>query len=105
MKIVEYIIPLGLDSRRRVRHCRVDNIITEFVIQYEIKIKNEWYPVVRYDTVHGFAHKDIIDPKGKTRKTPLPFNDFNIALTYAERDLKDNWKKYRDNFLKEMNDD
>jgi len=34
----------------------------------------------------------------------LPFDDFNLALTFAEKDLKDNWQKYRENFLKEVKD-
>jgi hypothetical protein len=32
----------------------------------------------------------------------LGFSDFNLALTFAEKDLKDNWQKYRDIFLKEV---
>jgi hypothetical protein len=34
----------------------------------------------------------------------LPFDDFNLALTFAEKDLKDNWQKYKENFLKEVKD-
>ncbi len=43
-------------ARRRTRHIRDQNSIIEFVVQYEIEIKNNWYQVVRYDTAHGFAH-------------------------------------------------
>ena len=71
-------------------------------VQYELKIKDEWYPVVRYDTVHGFAHKDIVPYKGEAHKETLPFNDFNLALTFAEKDLRDNWQKYRERYLKEI---
>lgn len=102
MKIVEYVTPLGFDGRRRVRHVRIVNKIIEFVVQYEIKINNEWYPVVRYDTLHGFAHKDRLSYRGEVIKEELGFNDFNLALTFAEKDLKDNWQKYRDIFLKEV---
>ncbi len=65
-----------------------------------INIKNKWYPVVRYDTVHGFAHKDILSDKGDVEKEILPFDDFSLALTFAEKDLKDNWQKYKERYLK-----
>lgn len=29
-----------------------------FVVQLECLFNDEWYPVVRYDTAHGFAHRD-----------------------------------------------
>lgn len=102
MKIVEYVTPLGFDGRRRTRHIRRGNNIIEFVVQYELKVNNKWHPVVRYDTVHGFAHKDILSYKGDVKKEPLPFNDLNLALTFAEKDLKDNWQTYRISFLKEV---
>jgi len=105
LKIVEYVTPLGVDGRRRTRHVRIGNKIIEFVVQYEIKINNEWYPVVRYDSSHGFAHKDRLSYKGEVIKERLPFSDFNLALTFAEKDLKDNWQKYREHFLKEVRKD
>jgi len=52
----------------------------------------------------GFAHKDILTYTGNVGKESLPFDDFNLALTFAEKDLKDNWQKYRENFLKEVKD-
>lgn len=102
MKVIEYVTPLGLDGRRRTRHVRVKNNIIEFMVQYELKIKDKWYTMVRYDTAHGFAHKDIVSFKGKVKKEALPFNDFNLALTFAEKDLRDNWQKYRKHYLKEI---
>ncbi len=105
MKTTEYVTPLGFDGRRRTKHIRIDNTITEFVVQYEINIKDKWYPVVRYDTAHGFAHKDILSYKGGIRKEMLPFDDFNLALTFAEKDLRDNWQEYRKHFLREAEKD
>ena len=102
MKIVEYVTPLDFNGRRRTRHIRVGNNVIEFVVQYEINIKNRWYPVVRYYTGHGFAHKDKLSYKGDVEKEILPFDDFNLALTFAEKDLKDNWQKYKERYLKEV---
>lgn len=101
MRIVEFVIPLGPDGRRRTRHVRIGGNIVEFIVQYELKIRDDWFPVVRYDTSHGFAHKDMLSFKGEAEKEKLPFSDYNLALTFAEKDLKENWRRYRERFLKE----
>ncbi len=102
MKVVEYLVPLGLDGRRRVRHTRFEGKITEFMVQYEILVKGKWYEVVRYDTSHGYSHRDLIHADGRKEKGELLFKDLNICLTYAENDLRTNWKNYRKRFLKEL---
>jgi len=56
--------------------------------------------VVRYDTAHGFSHRDQYDNRGTAIKTPLLAFNFNQALTFAEADLKANWTIYRERFLK-----
>jgi hypothetical protein len=43
---------------------------------------------VRYDTSHGFAHRDLLNIKGEKRKTPLFITDKNDALTFAENDIQ-----------------
>lgn len=72
-----------------------------FRVQYETKIGEFWYPVVRYDTSHGFAHRDIMTLRGSVKKTPLFNQDYNDALTFAENDLKLNWEHYKKRFLEE----
>lgn len=44
------------------------------------------------------AHGDI-------QKEEIPFNNFSLALTYAESDLRNNWERYRAMFLKGVNED
>jgi hypothetical protein len=56
--------------------------------------------VVRYDTAHGFSHRDQYDIRGTAIKTPLFILNYNQALTFAESDLKANWKVYRERFFK-----
>jgi len=56
-------------------------------------------PVVKYDTEHGFAHRDILDKKGNKHKTPIFARDYNEALTFAEYDIKSNWILYKKAFL------
>ena len=72
------------------------------MVQYELKVGGEWYPVVRYDTAHGFAHQDILHRQGPAEKRDLPRGDYNLALSYAEEDLRRNWKVYRERFRREV---
>jgi hypothetical protein len=102
MKVTEYVVPSGLDGRRRVRHVKTGGKITEFVVQYEIFVDGQWYPVVRYDTAHGYAHRDLLHADGRKEKTTLMFKDLNLCLTYAEHDLRLNWRNYSDQYLKEV---
>ena len=80
---------------------RTGGKIVEFMVQYEIFVKGKWHPVVRYDTSHGYAHRDLIHADGRKEKSELLFKDLNICLTYAENDLRANWKSYKERFLKE----
>jgi len=67
------------------------------VVQYEAEIHGSWHPVVRYDTSHGFAHRDLMYPDGSVDKQPLLFESYNLALTFATQELKQNWQRYRHN--------
>ena len=70
-----------------------------FVVQYELLIENKWVPVVRYDTAHGYAHKDLINPDGSKEKTFLGEVDLNEALTLADKDINENWERYKDRYF------
>ena len=76
--------------------------VLKFLAQYEALIRDEWRPIVRYDTSHGFAHKDIVHYDGDQEKQPLYFPDLNIAFTFAIQDLKISWRWYRMAYTKEM---
>ena len=98
---VEFLIRLGATDRYRHKHIRERGKIVYFRIQSETMIGSNWYPVVRYDTSHGFAHRDLLNKKGETIKTPIFMYNSNDALTFAESDLKANWAIYKERFLKE----
>jgi len=97
-----YYLSEELEDRLRVSALRRKGEIVKFVVQYEVLIKQEWRAVVRYDTSHGFAHKDIIHYEGEEEKQPLYFQDFNMAFTFAIQDLKTSWKWYRIAYEREM---
>ncbi|NJL59611.1 MAG: hypothetical protein HC887_08180 [Desulfobacteraceae bacterium] len=64
----------------------------DLVVQFECRFEGEWVALVRYDTAHGFAHCDTYRDAIKTVMTTQDYND---ALTFAIRDLTENWRKYR----------
>jgi hypothetical protein len=91
---MEFLFPLSeeLEDRLRVYASKQKGKITKSVVQYEALIKTQWRAIVRYDTSHGFSHKDIIHSGGEVDKQPLHFQDFNMAFTFAIQDLKTSWK-------------
>lgn len=105
VKIRSYIFAYASGCRKRHQHHRYKNEIVEFIVQLEIRVKERWYPAIRYDTAHGFAHCDIIHWNGKTEKTIMPTLNYRQALTYADEDLNENWKIYHDLFLKGVPDE
>ena len=90
------------EDRIRITAQKEKGKILKFVVQYEALINQKWYPIVRYDTSHGFAHKDIIHPDGEKEKQPLYFQTFNAAFTFAIQDIKISWKWYRMAYEKEL---
>jgi hypothetical protein len=88
----------------RVRFVRRRNRIISFVVQLECLIDDNWYPIIRYDTAHQFAHCDILRPDGIQDKRPMPVTDFNEALTYAQKDIKANFRRYRTRFEEWLNE-
>ena len=104
MHEIEYLFYLVSEETDRLRViARKDKgEILEFVAQYETLILGEWRPVVRYDTAHGFAHRDVIRANGEVVKQPLFFESFNLALTFSTLDLKMNWRQYKESLEKEL---
>jgi len=72
MKEVEFVIPFTPQDRYRHYHLRIKGRVIDFVVQYETFINKEWFPVVRYDNSHGFAHRDLLSARPKT---PLPWRE------------------------------
>lgn len=75
-------------------------MVIKFVVQFETFIDNNWRPVIRYDTAHGFAHKDVLNFKGKViEKIEMTEIDYKQALQIANIDIETNWKKYKEKFF------
>jgi hypothetical protein len=57
---------------------------------------------VRYDTAHGFAHKDVLSPGGVIERKIAVSCAHNEAFTNAEIDIKLNWPRYKEEYLQKM---
>lgn len=97
---IAFQVLLSENDRRRHRHVAEKGKILAFVEQYETLVEDKWKAVVRYDTAHGFAHKDILRPSGRAVKIRLAETDYNKAMTFAMKDLQENWPSYKAEFFK-----
>lgn len=104
-KTISYITYLISDTRRRHKHVRLKDKIVSFTVQLEVLTKNSWFPVVRYDTAHGYAHKHLYHYNKEPEKTPLFLHNYTDALDFADADIKTNWELYCQRFLKEAEND
>ena len=87
-------------DRKRHEHLIEKGKVVGFVVQYETLLENKWTPIVRYDTAHGYAHKDLIKPDGGKEKVLLGIVDLNNALTLADKDINENWERYKERYLR-----
>jgi hypothetical protein len=94
-----YVFMLTETDRKRHEHMSDKGRVVEFIVQYETKLQDKWVPVIRYDTAHGFAHKDILNPDGTSEKILLGNVNYNELLTFAERDINENWQRYKDRYI------
>ena len=104
MNEIDFVYPLSpeLQDRLRVEATKVKGEIVSFVVQYEALIQGQWRAIVRYDTAHRFAHKDVLHPTLPVDKQPLNFPSLNLAFTFAIQDLKSLWRWYRYGYEKEL---
>lgn len=100
--IKEFFQWLSGTDRLRIRFETERGRVTMLVVQYETLISNKWEPIMRYDTAHGYLHKDLYvrGKKEKIRKERVPIADLNQGLTQAIEDLKKHWESYKKQFMK-----
>lgn len=83
----------------RVRFTTDAGAVTAFMVQLEVFEHTAWMPVIRYDGVHGFAHRDRYRRSGEQRKAPLNLS-YADAMTYGVSDIRTNWRAYVERFLR-----
>ena len=93
------------DRMRCVFETRQGEVVDVNVVQYETFLRGKWVPVVRYDTAHGFFHRDVYLLAGKKRLKEFVYRTtLGEALTYAIQDIRLNWETYKSTFLEKKND-
>ena len=102
MRLVEFRRYLDDNNALRVTFELEHGQVVGFTVQLECRFgeDDEWIPVVRYDTAHGFAHCDRLHPYDPAVKTELKTGDYNEALTFAQHDLANNRASYRRRYEK-----
>jgi len=100
----EFEVPLDDDAAEwlRLRITTERGNVEAFTVQYETTVEGERLPVARYDGAHGYAHRDLLDRRGRMiDKLRLPGGPtYKEALELGRRDLLANWPRYRDAFLR-----
>ena len=97
MRTVEFRRLLDYDNALRVMFESEGGLIVRFVVQLECRFakEGEWVAVVRYDTAHGYAHRDIMHPYKKEEKIEMSVQDYNEAFTIAMNDVVGKRNDYR----------
>ena len=97
----EFFISLPGGAMLRVRFTKDRGHILRFVVQLEALIDEAWTPITRYDTAHGFVHRDDLKPDGSQIKTPpMTFAHYDDAFNYALRDLRSNYQMYTERYIR-----
>ena len=101
----EWLDEFSSQNRIRVHFVTDRGRVTQIIlIQYEALIRDHWQPVVRYDTAHGFFHRDLLYPGGGQEKMAIPSDNLARVLTAAFADIKQNWADYRQQFEEKFDD-
>jgi len=98
----EFTVILTMKDEVRVRFDKEGPKIVDFSIQYLAKIRDQWRPIVRFDTAHGRPHMDISHPDGTQETRDLHFYNYNVAMTHAIRNIQDRWEFYRERYEREL---
>jgi len=88
--------PFALQIRRKT----IGGKVHSFAVILLAMHGGKWIDVSRYDTAHGYAHRDILGRiDGLRGKLRLPTLNYNQAFRYAIRDLEQNAEIYLADFL------
>ncbi len=94
-----FSVPLSNEDRVEVTFVKDQGRVVGFVVNYVARVRGKESSVVRYDTAHGFPHKDVCRPDGTVEhKEPLLGTDLLSLADQAIDDLKENWASYRRRF-------
>lgn len=93
-----YEAPLGeVGDMLRVRIRAERGDVVRYTVQWEAWIEDRVYPVMRYDTAHGRAHRDTLDWHGEVvdKRWDDPDIGLDLALKNAIAEVRANWSAFR----------
>ncbi len=97
----EFTFWISDNVRGVVRFITEKGKVIGFVVRLQAYIDGQWCEIRRYDTAHGTPHIDVLNWRGKTiEKIWLPHSTVDEALTFAQKDIKLNFKTYIKRFVK-----
>ena len=99
---INYLRYFSETDRLRVYFATTAGVVQTLLVQYETPIEEEWRPVVRYDTAHGFFHMDLVKPNGEAEKSILSFTNLGESLTFAIDQIGSRWEEYRRRYEEAM---
>ncbi len=104
MDETEYVIYLDEGQQDRYRHFHLTEKgqVVLFRIQYEALFDQQWVAIVRYDTAHGFPHRDVMHPDGGQTKEQFQHYSRTYVLTMGQQDIRQNWRSYRARYEEEQ---
>jgi hypothetical protein len=74
--------------------------VVDYTVLYLATIEDRILPVVRYDSAHGYPHRDTLDWDGHVvDKHWTPLQPLPIALNQAIEEVKTHWHEYFEAFL------
>jgi hypothetical protein len=79
--------------RCRIKVTTEKGEVADLLVQLEVN-EAGWKAAVRYNFAHGKPHMDLLPKEGKKRKIWLEGRGLAEILTYAEIDIKSNWRRY-----------
>lgn len=95
----EWTVPLG-ESALILRRTTKGGEVLSFSAVLVAFLSGKWHCVTRYDTAHGYAHRDVLGlTKGLRGKLRMPMVNYKQAFKYALRDLEQNADTYIADFL------
>ncbi len=99
MKIVEKFEPLsetdGIYTKLVIDH----GMVIDFVVAQISEFGEQKFQVVRYDTAHGYAHKDCLYLSGMVKEL-LPDRPFDDLYGMCIKEIKSEWRNYQSQYLR-----
>ena len=74
--------------------------VVDYTVIYLAMIDGSLMPVVRYDSAHGYPHRDTLDWEGRVvEKHWTPRESLDTALDSAIIEVKARWREFHREFL------